>query len=306
MSLKSTYGQKKGNYALKMRIATIAVTTACIVLTIICLFPILILFINSTKNNYEIATSRSFAKLFTPGTQLGINFRHLILGQLPTVDAKSYQNFKLFYGYRNSLVITVASTFLTVFFACLTAYGIQIYEFRFKEVAFTLILAVMMIPSQVTGGGLLDMMLAWHWTNSWWPLIIPAAAPPAVVFFMRSYMKSSFPAEIVEASRIDGSSEFGTFIRIALPMMKPAIAVQAIFAFITKWNDYYTPSMLIFQINPKIITLPQMVSTLTGGNQPNQGVINLGIALSLLPLMIAYILLSKFIIAGVALGGVKE
>lgn len=298
MSLRATYGAKKGNYMLKVRLKSWGLFAICALLAIICLLPIYILLVNSTKDNIGIATSRSFMELMTPGKELAKNIKEL--------GSNRYESFSLLYGYRNSGIITIAATFLTVFFAALTAYGIQVYDFKLKEISYTAILAVMMVPAQVTGGGLLDMMIKWKLHNTWVPLIIPAIAPPAIVFFMRSYMKSSFPSEIVEAARIDGSSEFGTFIKIALPMMKPAIAVQAIFAFISKWNDYYTPSMLIFKSDIKLNTLPQMVSGLTGGNTPDWGVVNLGIALSVLPLMITYIILSKFIIAGVALGGVKE
>jgi len=298
MSLKNTYGSKKGNYMLKTRLKSWGLFLVCVLLTLICLLPIYMLILFATKSNMQINTT-DLVKMFTPGDNLGGNIHQLF-------NNSRYEQFKIFYGYRNSAAITIGAMFLTVFFGALTAYGIHIYDFKFKEIAFTAILVVMMVPAQVMGGGLLDMLLNWGMVNTWIPLIIPAMAPPAVVFFMRSYMKSSFPGEIVEAARIDGSSEFGTFIRIALPMMKPAIAVQAIFAFIAKWNDLYTPNMLLFKNSYKIKTLPQMVSGLTGGTQPDWGVINLGISMSILPIIIAYVFLSRFIIAGVALGGVKE
>ena len=142
--------------------------------------------------------------------------------------------------------------------------------------------------------------------NTKWPLIIPAIAAPAVVFFMRSYMKSSFPLEIVEAARIDGSGEFSTFLKIAIPMMKPAIAVQAIFAFIANWNNLYTPQMILLSVGVEKKTLPMMLVSLQANDKTDWGVVYITIALSVLPLIIAYVFLSKFIIAGVALGGVKE
>ena len=97
-------------------------------------------------------------------------------------------------------------------------------------------------------------------TNTYWPLILPAIAAPAVVFFMSSYMKSSFPLDIVEAARIDGCGEFRTFLTIAIPMMKPAIAVQAIFAFVAHWNNFYTPSMILVSGKLEQKTLPMMIA----------------------------------------------
>ena len=120
-------------------------------------------------------------------------------------------------------------------------------------------------------------------------------------------MKSSFPLDIVEAARIAGCGEFRTFLSIAIPMMKPAIAVQAIFAFIASWNNFYTPNMILISVDLKKKTLPMMVSALQSSDKFNDyGAIYLAIALSIIPIIIAYVLLSRFIIAGVALGGVKE
>ena len=119
-------------------------------------------------------------------------------------------------------------------------------------------------------------------------------------------MKSSFPLEIVEAARIDGSGEFRTFITIALPMLKPALAVQAIFAFVASWNNYYTPSMILISSNFEQKTMPMMVAGILAMDKVNDyGVNYLAIALSILPVVIIYLCLSKFIVKGVALGAVK-
>ena len=143
-------------------------------------------------------------------------------------------------------------------------------------------------------------------SDSFIPLIVPAIAAPAVVFYMRQYMKSSFPLDIVEAARIDGCSEFRTFISIALPMMKPAIAVQAIFAFVQNWNNYYTQNMILIS-DDKMITMPMMVQKVLGQDKNiDLGAQYAAVALSVIPIIVIYLLLSKFIVGGVALGGVKE
>ena len=137
-------------------------------------------------------------------------------------------------------------------------------------------------------------------------LPVPAIAAPAIVFYMRQYMKSSFPLDIVEAARIDGCSEFRTFISIAIPMMKPAIAVQAIFAFVQNWNNYYTQNMILIS-NDKMITMPMMVQKVLGQDKKiDLGAQYAAVALSVIPIIVIYVCLSRFIVGGVALGGVKE
>ncbi|MDE5936799.1 MAG: carbohydrate ABC transporter permease [Ruminococcus sp.] len=295
--MKSVYGEPKDSYSAKLRTKSIILTIWFIFLTVVCLLPIYVLLVNATRTHAQIAVSFSAI----PGSNLINNFKTLA----------NDSNFKLAYdalnGYKNSIFITVCSTFLTVFFSALTAYGMHVYDFKLKDISYTVVLLVMMIPMQVTSAGFVSFMAQIGLTNTYWPLIIPAVAAPSVVYFMRSYMQSSFSLSIVEAARIDGCSEFRTFVSIAVPMMKPAIAVQAIFAFIASWNNFYTPNMILINVKLKQKTLPMMVSALQSSDKlKDYGAIYCAIALSIVPIVIAYIFLSKFIIAGVALGGVKE
>ena len=165
-------------------------------------------------------------------------------------------------------------------------------------------MAVMMIPGQVTVIGFYQMMYKIGWTNSFLPLILPAIAAPTMVFFMKQYMEPALSLEIIQSARIDGAKEFFIFNRIALPIMKPAIATQAIFSFVTNWNNLFLPSILLTK--DKLKTMPVMVSMLKGDiYRTEYGSIYLGLTLTVLPLFIVYFLLSKYIIAGVALGSVK-
>ena len=165
-------------------------------------------------------------------------------------------------------------------------------------------MAVMMIPAQVTMIGFYQMVYRIHMTNQLSMLILPALASPAMVFFMRQYMMPALSLEIVQAARIDGAGEFFIFNKIALPIMKPAIATQAIFSFVSSWNNLFTPLVLL--TNKEKYTMPIMVSLLRGDIYKTEyGSVYLGLALTVLPLIIVYLLLSKYIIAGVALGGVK-
>ncbi len=294
--MKDTYGEQK-SYTKSLKTKSIILTVWFIILTIICLLPIYILLINATRTHAQISQDISFI----PGSNLVKNFKAM------TADPNFKLSYDAFNGYKNSIFITVCSTVLTVFFSALTAYGMHVYDFKLKEISYTVVLLVMMIPMQVTSAGFVSFMAKLGLTNTYWPLIIPAVAAPSVVYFMRSYMQSSFSMAIVEAARIDGCSEFRTFVSIAVPMMKPAIAVQAIFAFIASWNNFYTPNMILISVDLKQKTLPMMVAALQASDKiANYGAIYLAIALSIVPIIIAYVFLSKFIIAGVALGGVKE
>lgn len=273
----------------------------CILITIIALLPIYIIVINATRTHSDITSS---PMTVVPGGDLITNFKNLTD---PAYNDGAYtKRFNLFYGYLNSLIVSGSATILSVFFSGATAYGLSVYNFKLRKAARTIILAVMMIPTQVVSVGLLRFMMMIGWTNSFAPLIIPAIAAPATVFFMLQYMQSSFPLDIVEAARIDGSGEFRTFIQIAIPMLKPAFAVQAIFAFVTNWNNYYMPSVLILRDDIKLKTMPMMVASVLGIEKfIDSGLNYLVVTLSIIPVVIVYLCLSKFIIRGVALGAVK-
>lgn len=307
--MKQQYGQPKDNYHAKIVAKSTAIFIVCILLTLICLVPIYILIVNSTHASNDLLQNPS---RFWFGKSLSDNL-HTLMNQLPEGASKTAQRvanqyhsaFNLGQGYLNSLIIAGCTTLLTVFFSAMTAYGLTVYDFKLSGPAYTFIIAVMMIPVQVSSAGFVRFMYSLGLINNFIPLIVPAIAAPAVIFFMVSYMKSSFPLDIVEASRIDGCGEFRTFLTIALPMMKPAIAVQAIFAFVANWNNYYTQNMILK--NDKMVTVPIMVSKVLGFDRNiDNGVNYLCVTLSILPIVIVYFILSKFIIAGVALGGVKE
>lgn len=300
--MKKQYGQPKDNYHAKIIAKSTGIFIVCVILTLICLVPIYILIVNATHGHMDLAKNPSN---FWFGSSLMDNFDTL-LGKVKTGASRQYSgSFDVVQGYVNSLLIAGSTTVLTVFFSAMTAYGLTVYDFKLRGPAYTFIIAVMMIPVQVSSAGFVRFMYNLGLINNFIPLIVPAIAAPAVIFFMVSYMKSSFPLDIVEASRIDGCGEFRTFLTIAIPMMKPAIAVQAIFAFVANWNNFYTQNMILK--SDKLVTMPIMVSKVLGFDKNiDYGVNYLCITLSILPIVVIYFILSKFIIAGVALGGVKE
>lgn len=280
--------QRSGDVGLK--ISRTIIYIVCILLALLSILPFWIMFVNATRSTAEIQSGLSLL----PSTHFMSNLQVLL--------DKSFDPIQ---GFLNSLIISSSATLLTVYFSSLAAYGLVTYNWKLRKPFFTFILCVMMIPSQASAIGFYQFMYKLHWTNSFLPLILPAIAAPAVVFFMRQYLLATLSLEIVEAARVDGSGEFKTFNRIILPLMVPAVATQAIFAFVANWNNLFMPLILLTQ--KEKYTMPIMVSLLRGDIYKTEfGSIYMGLALTALPLFVVYFLLSRYIIAGVALGGVKE
>lgn len=299
--MADSYNFSSATYRRKVRTQSVIRFIVCLIITIIALLPLYILLINSTRSSQEIISN---GIAFIPGTNFIENFKNLTNPDY--ANGAYYRMYNLLIGYRNSLVISVSCTILTVFFSAATAYGLTVYDFKAKKFATTFILMVMMVPMQVVSTGFLEFMADLNLLNNYIPLIVPAVAAPSTVFFMLQYMKSSFPLDIVEAARIDGCGEFRTFISISLPIFKPAFAVQAIFAFVASWNNYYTPTMILVNGDINMKTMPMMVAgVMSLSTTVDYGVTNIAIVLSILPIVIIYLALSKFIVKGVALGAVK-
>ena len=266
--------------------------TVLILLSFMCLFFFYVLIINATRSHAEL--QKAFSAL--PGKYFFTNLKNVA----------NDGSFPMFRGILNSLIVSGCSAALCTYFSALTAYGLYAYDFKGKKVAFTFIMAILVMPTQVTAMGFLKLVTNMGMYDSLLPLIIPSIASPAVFYFMYSYLQSSLPISLVEAARIDGSGEFKTFNHIVLPIMKPAIAVQAIFTFVGSWNNYFVPALIIQSKNK--MTVPILIATLRGADYMNfdMGKIYMMITVAIVPIIIVYLLLSKYIIAGVTLGGVKE
>ena len=271
---------------------TILAYVVLIFLSFLCLFFFYILIVNATRSHADL--QKGFSAI--PGSYFLENLKNVA----------NDGSFPMFKGILNSLIVSTCSAALCTYFSSLTAYGLYAYDFRAKKAAFTFIMAILVMPTQVTAMGFLRLITNMGMYDSLLPLIIPSIASPAVFYFMYSYLQSSLPLSLVEAARIDGSGEFRTFNRIVLPIMKPAIAVQAIFTFVSSWNNYFVPALVI-QSKDKM-TVPILIATLRGADYMNfdMGKIYMMITVAIVPIIIVYLLLSKYIIAGVTLGGVKE
>ncbi len=262
----------------------------CVILAALSLLPFIIMIINSTRSTYEI---QQHAVSFVPSKYF--------LSNLKILTGKSFNPLK---GFMNSVILSTSVTVCALYFSTLTAYALVMYDWKLRNAFFSFIMAIMMIPATITIIGFYQMVYKIHMTNKFIMLILPAIASPSLVFFMRQYMKPAVSPSLVESARIDGAKEFFTFNAIVLPIMKPAIATQAIFSFVTSWNDLFRPLVLLTK--QEKYTMPIMVSLLKGDIYKTEfGSIYLGLTLTALPLIIVYFILSKYIVAGVALGSVK-
>ena len=245
-----------------------------VLISFLCLFFFYVLIINSTRTHFEI--QKGFSLM--PGKSIITNFRNVLTdANIPVVS-----------GIRNSLLVSACSAALSVYFSALTAYGIYAYNFKFKKAAFALILLIMTMPTQVSALGFLQLISKMGLKNSFIPLIVPSIAAPTVFFFMKQYLDASLPMEIVEAARIDGAGEFYTFNKI-----------------VASWNNYFIPALVLDTADKK--TLPILIAQLRSADflKFDMGKVYMMVAIAILPVIVVYLLLSKFIVRGVALGGVK-
>ncbi len=283
-----TNGLKKGmNIHARRAIAYIVL----IFLTILCLIWFYILVINATRSRGELTAG------FTPfpSTHLFENLHNVFTGSLPILN-----------GLLNSAIVAGSCAVLSTYFSAMTAYAVHAYDFKGKKAVTTFILAIMTIPTQVAALGFVQLVSRMNLLENLLPLIIPSIAAPAVFFYMRQYMQSALPMALIEAARIDGAGEFRIFNTMVIPLMKPAIAVQAIFTFVANWNNYFTPQLIITE-NEKMKTLPLLLAELRSADflKFDMGQVYAMILLCIVPVIVVYLILSKHIVGGVALGGVK-
>ncbi|MDD2447758.1 MAG: carbohydrate ABC transporter permease [Tissierellia bacterium] len=263
-----------------------------ILLSILCLFSFYLLIVNSTRAHSQIQKGFSF----TIGGFFNANLKNVLDNEeLPVIN-----------GIINSFIVSSASAILATYFSVLTAFSIHTYDFKFKRIFFTFIMMIMMVPNQVSALGFMSWMGKLDLMDSLIPLFLPSIASPIVFYFMLAYMQSNLPKAMVEAARIDGASEFRIFNQMVLPIMKPAIAVQAIFTFVSAWNNYFIPTLIIRSAEKK--TLPILIAQLRSADylKFDMGQVYMLIFLAIIPIIIIYIILSKYIVRGVAVGSVKE
>ncbi|MBP3793017.1 MAG: carbohydrate ABC transporter permease [Ruminococcus sp.] len=284
-------GQKTSNTTLTIRRIVAYVVLG--ILVFISLFPFFLLLINATRERRQVGIQ------FYPGSELINNIKKLFAPATAVAYGSVYR------ALLNSLIISASASLLSVYFSAITAYATHVYRFRLRKFADTFILLIMMVPTQASAIGFYRIMKDWGLTDSYIPLIVPAIAAPATYYFMKQYMASSLPLEIIEAARIDGCGEFRIFNSIVTPILKPAYAVQIIFTFVSNWNNFFMPRLIIDSKDKYTVPLVLSQMRVAGPQEKDNGVFYLYMVIAILPVVLVYLFLSKFIIRGIALGSVK-
>ncbi len=277
-------------YNMQVALQRTVVYAFFIIMAAISLVPIWIMVINSTRSSEEIQNGISLL----PSIYFFENW-----------DILTGRGFAIARGFLNSAIVALSTTVVAIYFSAMTAYGFHVYNFRGKKPMFVIILGMIMIPPQLGLIGFYRFMGQLRMLDSFLPLILPAIASASTVFFIRQYLRATFQMELVESARIDGAGEFSTFNRIILPVISPSLASMAIFAFVGSWNNFITPYILIS--DKQKYTLTMLVQLLrTDIYKTEFGGVYLGITICIVPILVFFAFMSKYIIAGVALGGVKE
>lgn len=261
-----------------------------IILLIVTIVPIWLLIVNATRSTSEIQQGISIL----PSTHLLDNY-NILLGR----------GLNMARGFSNSLFVAVASTIITVYFSLLTAYGIVVYNFKGKQFFSNFIVLLVLIPMQLSIIGFYQYMSRLGLTDNYASLILPLIANAGAVFFGKQYLESMLIQDLIDAARIDGASELGIFHRVMMPIAAPGAATMSIFAFVASWNNFFNAFILISSIEK--YTLPMLVRTLSGDvYRTEYGAIYLGLAITIVPIIIIYAIFSRYIVSGIAMGAVKE
>lgn len=276
--------KKSGN---RIGIGDILLYIFLIGLAVICFMPFYFMIINATHNNAAIAQGMNFL----PGKYTLENY------------AKMSERVNIWRGFLNSLIVSGVGTALLAYFGTLTAYGFSKYKFVGNKALFWVILCSMMVPPQLSVIGFYDVIQKLKLMNNLLALIIPMIASAQFVYFVKLYLDSALPDSIVESARIDGATEIGIFNKMVLPIASPSIATMGMFNFIFSWNQLLIPQIVIRK--EALQTVPIIVANAKGVYRTDFAAAYMAIALSVVPILIAFALFSKHIIGGVTAGSVK-
>ncbi len=280
----------KGIKTRKFSWTTILLLLLFVLLAVLILIPFYSIFLASLRPSTEIMRQ---------GIGLDIdlsimsfdNYRHLFSGQT-----------KYFTWFFNSIKITAVQTVLTLLVSAFVAYGFAMYDFKGKNVLFTCVLFIMMIPMEIIMLPLYQLTIKLGLMDSMWGIILPAVAGPLPIFFFRQYL-SGISREFLDAARVDGCSEFGIFFRIIAPLMKPSFAAMGIFVGMNSWNSFLWP-MIVLRSSEKL-TLPIGLNSLITPYGNNYDVLICGAVFSVIPIILLFLIFQKQFIAGMTAGGVK-
>ncbi|WP_084703833.1 carbohydrate ABC transporter permease [Phaeacidiphilus oryzae] len=258
-----------------------------LVVAVGCLIPFYGMLVDATHSSLFIASKFTLV----PGGDLASNYHRLM----------SFIN--IWQGFAHSVIVAVLTTALTLYFSALGGYAFSRHRFRGQNILFGVVVASMMVPGELEIVGMFKLTMSLHLLNTYWPLILPAMANAFGIFFMKQMCDTLIPVEILAAARVDGARELTIFHRIVLPMLGPGVATLGVFVFISAWNSFLLPLILIFDDSKQ--TLPVMVELTQGQFNTDYGAQYVGVMISIVPILAVFAVASKKIISGVSFGGLK-
>lgn len=271
----------------KKRVTKLLIYAILIFLLAICIFPFYVMITNSTHSTNELYTG---LKLL-PGKEFLNNFRNLT------------ERVNMGRGFLNSFIIAISSTLLSAYFGTMTAYGLYEYRFRFRKVIYSLLMVSMMVPGQLGIIGLFRLCRNLGFLDTYWPIILPSIANAGTIFFVYQFLETTMDENLLDAARIDGSGEFAIFHKIILPLAKPGVSTMVIFNFVSSWNNFFNPMILLF--SEEKFTVPLLMNNLNSGMLQDLGAKYTAIAISVLPIIVVYCFISRYITEGMMAGAVK-
>jgi arabinosaccharide transport system permease protein len=211
---------------------------------------------------------------------------------------------RVWYGYwfRNSVYISALQTVISCYLSSLVAYGLSVYRFKGRGITFGAVLFLLMVPLQILILPLYKLMIGMHLMNTVIGVILPFAVSPFAVFFFFQYLRG-VSRDFIDAGRVDGVGEFGIFMRIIMPIMKPALGAMVIFQSLQAWNSYLWP-LIVLRDNLKF-TIPIGLNSLLTPYGNNYDVLISGAVVATVPIVVVFVFFQKYFIAGLSAGGVK-
>ena len=281
----------KSYFDSRKAVLTALATGLMIIAALIAMLPFAFMFLSSLKPGQEMLR-KGLSLTFEPGISSFKNYEAL----------NTYRDGIYWAWYRSSAIIMILQTVIGLFFSSLVGYGLAMYDFRGRNLIFTLVLVVMMIPFEILLLPLYRMLIRAKLTDTYFGVVLPYLVPPFMVFFFRQYVLG-LPRELLEAGRIDGCTDYGVFFRIMVPIMIPAFGAMTILSCMNSWNNLLWP-LIVLSTNEKFTIPIGMGTTITPyGNAFD--VLMPGAVMAVVPIIIIYLFAQKTFIAGLTAGSVK-
>ncbi|ENH96488.1 binding-protein-dependent transporter system inner membrane protein [Gracilibacillus halophilus YIM-C55.5] len=267
-------------------LANIGMAIVCL----IALFPVIMLVISSFRPSSEIMAT---------GISLKFDWSMMNLDNYTYIFTQAAEYWQ---WYTNSLAISAITIVLSLFFSSMVGYAMAVYDFKGRNLFFLFVVFILMVPFEILMLPLFQMMINFSLVNTYTGVVLPMIVAPVAVFFFRQYALG-LPTQLMDAARIDGSTEYGIFFKIMLPLMTPSLGAMAILQGLNSWNNFLWP-LIVLRSND-MFTLPIGLATLLTPYGNNYDVLIAGSVMTVIPIIILFIFFQRYFISGLTVGGVK-